>query len=462
MKLWTSALLVLMAALPARAHFIWLLPPGGSGDKAGQVRVIFSDNTEPDRPELLARIAKTKLFVRGRDNKEEPLKWTKGKDAYEISVPGKGPRLVLGVCRYGVFQHGKEGPFLLFYYPATYLDPVFKESQPPDIFTKPCDRLALQILLPIKKGQGRVLWHGKPVAEAEVVILAPGKDKGVTSKTDSMGRFTLVEPKGQGLYGIRVRHVEPKTGEYQGKKYKEERHYATLVMRVSDDKAPRQGKASGEKSSVKADPAATKLLAEARKARVNWEDFPGFTADLTVNFAGKVSKGKVIVQATGRLKLELTDAAMRSWAQGVLGSTVAHRLDNSAELKTPCAFADDVTDHPLGRAIRVLNDEFHSSYRIRDRQVIVVNREMKSAGIRFTITVMENRLNKEKRYLPKNFVVHTWDTKTGALRSSEDHHQTWKRVGKFDLPLATTVVTATAGKVVARSLKLSNFQLTAK
>ena len=108
----------------------------------------------------------------------------------------------------------------------------------------------------------------------------------------------------------------------------------------------------------------------------------------------------------------------------------------------------------------MLSDEFHSSYRIRDRQVIVVNRDMKDA--RFTITVMENEVNKEGKFLPACFVVNTWDAKTNALTSSETHHQTWKRVGGFDLPEGLLVVTATAdGKQEARSLKLSNFQLTA-
>ena len=67
---------------------------------------------------------------------------------------------------------------------------------------------------------------------------------------------------------------------------------------------------------------------------------------------------------------------------------VSHRLDNSAGLDTPCAFLDDNKDHPLGRSLRVLNDEFHSSYRVRDRQIIVVNRQMKDS--RFTISVLEN------------------------------------------------------------------------
>src|SRR5262249_39087580 len=137
------------------------------------------------------------------------------------------------------------------------------------------------------------------------------------------------------------------------------------------------------------DPAATKLLADARLERANWVDFPGFRANVTVNVDGKASKGTVEVTRKGKVKLEL-EGDQKTWARSMLSSIVGHRMDDGTTLTTPCAFADDVTDHPLGRAIKVLNDEHHSGYRIRDKQVIVVNRQMKES--RFTITVLENRL----------------------------------------------------------------------
>ena len=121
------------------------------------------------------------------------------------------------------------------------------------------------------------------------------------------------------------------------------------------------------------------------------------------------------------------------------------------------AFADAVADHPLGRAIQVLDDEFHSSYRIRDRQVIVVNRTTKDS--RFTITVLENKLNADKHYLPVAYVVNYWDLKGGELKRSEAHHHTWHRVGSFDLPVQPTVITALPARQEARSIKLSNHEL---
>ncbi|MGE3803673.1 MAG: DUF3386 family protein [Gemmataceae bacterium] len=213
----------------------------------------------------------------------------------------------------------------------------------------------------------------------------------------------------------------------------------------------------GEDKKLEAHPEATKLLADARAARDQWRDFPGFKADLTVNLDGKLHKGKLSVTPKGKVELALEDKAAEAWANRMLRSLVDHRLDNSAALDTPCAFADDDKHHPLGRAIRVLNDEFHSSYRVRDRQIIVVNRQMRD--FRFTITVLENMRNAEKQFLPTCFVVNAWDLKTDALRSSETFHHTWKRVGKYDLPLSLLVVAASAGKLEARSLTVSNHEL---
>src|SRR5262249_46336044 len=96
----------------------------------------------------------------------------------------------------------------------------------------------------------------------------------------------------------------------------------------------------------KADSEATKLLADARAARVNWSNFPGLTADIAVNIDGKITRGRVVVSHKGKLKLELKDPDALTWTKGVLGSTIGHRLDDSASLKTPCAFPDDNASHP--------------------------------------------------------------------------------------------------------------------
>lgn len=443
MRCWTVSLATLVLATGVtRAHFPWIVPDA-SGPSA---RVVFSDSLQPDRPEFLDRIAQTELFVRGPEGQRTPVRWTKGADAFEFTVAGKGPQVVGGVCRYGVFSRGDAEPFLLMYYPKALVNGGLGGDGPSPL-AEPCDRLPLEI---VRAGTGfRVLWQGKPLPNAEVVIVPPGQEKSVERKTDAEGRFAI-EPFKPGLYGIRARHSENQAGTQDGKKYQGVRHYATLAFHHA---------AAGQaaKPTADADPAATKLLADARAARAQWLQFPGFKADLEINVDGQVTRGKVEVTPAGKVTIQTPNPEASQWALRMLRSIVSHRLDNSAALDTPCAFTDDCTTHPLGRALRVLNDELHSSYRVRDRQILVVNRQMQDA--RFTITVLENRRNEEQLYLPAHYVVNTWDVATGALKSSESHHQTWERVSRFDLPATARVVTATAGKLEARGLTLSNHKL---
>jgi hypothetical protein len=418
--LWSAALCLILTA-PARAHFPWLLPPQGA---RGPVQLVFSDTLKPDDPALLKKLVATELFVIGADGKSLPVKATEGKDALEITVPDGDLRVLAGVCRYGVVQRGEMPPFLLTYYPKTFVG----QLAPATFLYKGNDRLTLEIVPVAKKPAVCVLWQGKPLAGATILLLTPG------------------------LYGLRVLHTEKKAGEVDGKKYQEARHYATLTIRVP-------GEAPVEEKKPAANPAATRLLAEARAARANWDNFPGFTADLEVNFDGEIFKAPLTVTAKGEVQVTIptpNDEVAR-WARRQLGSLVGHRTGNTVDLDTPCAFADDVVNHPLGRAIRVLNDEFHSSYRIRDRQVIVVNR--RTPDSRFTITVLENHLNAEKHYLPGTYVVNTWDLKTDALKRSEAYHHTWQRIGAFDLPTELLVVSSLDGKQEARSLKLTGHKL---
>jgi hypothetical protein len=128
-----------------------------------------------------------------------------------------------------------------------------------------------------------------------------------------------------------------------------------------------------------------------------------------------------------------------------------------------------MTNHPLGRSIRVLNDELHSSYRIRGNEIVVVNRTMKDR--RFTITVLESITNAEGKYLTTSFVVDYWNLESGELVRSEATSQTWQRVGKFDLPAVTRVIAASREKAAgaaggdaepgygAKSLTLTNQKL---
>jgi uncharacterized GH25 family protein len=466
MKHYALSLLVLaVAALSAPAHFVWFLP--GTDAKPSEVHIVFSDRLEADDVVPIQKIARTQVYARAADGRKIPLKSTEVEGALRIHVPEKEPRLLAATCRYGVVQKGQDEPFLLLYHAKTVAGGNAKTALPAGAYQSDPD-LPLDIV-PTRNAPlaCRVLWHGKPLPETEVVLLVPGQRKPVTRTTDKNGMVELPSPKEAGLYGIRARQVAKKAGELEGKKYSEVRHYTTLTLSVTAgakalgsrpvDEAP-QLTAVADDVPEAADPAATKLLADARAARAVWENFPGFSADLTVNVAGKVAAGRVQVSPAGKVTLDLPGTDDRSGLRRTITSLVAHRLPASIPRATPCAFLDTNAERPLGRAIRVLNDELHSSYRIRDRQIIEVNRRMKD-DTRFTITVLENQLTPEKRYLPTSYVVNTWDVKTNALRSSVANHDSWTRVGAFDLPALVLTVASTVDGQQARSLRFSNHKL---
>src|SRR5262245_57997163 len=83
-----------------------------------------------------------------------------------------------------------------------------------------------------------------------------------------------------------------------------------------------------------ADPAATKLLAEARAARAAWANFPGFRADIEVNLDGQVSKGLLEVDAAGKVHLKGIDKDAETWAKYTLRSLINHRMSDAADRGT--------------------------------------------------------------------------------------------------------------------------------
>jgi hypothetical protein len=451
--------LLLGMTVPAWGHFVFLLPSEGGRT----VRAVFSDTPAPDRPELLKKVAHTRFTSRvaGRDF---PLKAEAVKSALEMTVGGEGPAWVVGVCSYGVTTRGKE-PFLLSYYCKTLMGTTPGVSPGAEVLGQRFAALKLEVVpVPGKEPAARVLWEGKALPEAAVVLYVPGKDKAVETKADKDGLVKLERAKKGGIYGVRAFHEEKQKGTHDGKAYSSMRSYSTLTLPAAAlETAALPGVTAraylvdvASKKEEEGNPEATKLLADALAARANWDNFPGFTADVTVNVEGKVATGKVEVTSKGKVHLKL-EGESKEWAHGLLSSLVSHRMGGPPGKTPACSFPDAVTDHPLGRAIKVVNDVYHSSYRIHDRQVTEVNRHMGDS--RFTISVLKNHVTPEKKFLPSTYAVNTWEAKTGALKKSETHYNTWRRVGDFDLPLAVTVITATEGKQVARTIALSGHAL---
>jgi hypothetical protein len=226
------------------------------------------------------------------------------------------------------------------------------------------------------------------------------------------------------------------------------------------------GETAGKTAAEGASDDATPRFRAAVAARAVWgKDFPGFTASVELNVDGHVYTGKATVGTKGKTTLDLegvaADSEARRWALGELISIVQHRgpgRDPSAsENPTSYRFTEPDDSHPLGRRIEEVGDDHESAYRVRNDQILEVNRHMGKE--RFTITVLENTKNAEGHYLPRAFTVTFWDAETGKIARAITTHQEWTRVGNYDLPTVSSAVMTSDGKREIRRLTLTEHVL---
>jgi uncharacterized GH25 family protein len=222
MKRLLALIAVAALAIPAHAHFIWLVP-----QKAGMVQMVFSDELAPDANVPITKIAQTQVFARSAKGDVAVTK-KEANDHYVLTFDASSPVEVAGVCQYGVLAK-KGDPYLLNYYTKASIG----TSADKTALGKGWSKLPLEIVvIDGSKGEYHVLWQGKPVADVEVVAMIPGIDEARKPAIAKAGNFNLgpIPPDSKGSVGIRARYIEKKSGELQGAKYGEVRHYTTWTF----------------------------------------------------------------------------------------------------------------------------------------------------------------------------------------------------------------------------------------
>jgi uncharacterized GH25 family protein len=216
-RLLLAAGLTAALAAAARAHFVFVVPqPDGKS-----VRVVFSEELEPDPGVDIGKAAGLKLTARLADGRAAPVALKAAEDHLAGELPA-GAGLVSGRLDYGVLEKGGGKPFLLVYHPKAVLAGADPKAAAPG-------GAAPVEIVPAFGGKPafRVLAAGKPAAGVEVNVLLPdgGKKKVTTGPDGATPGFDA-----PGRYGAWARHTEAEAGELGGKKYAEVRHYATLVV----------------------------------------------------------------------------------------------------------------------------------------------------------------------------------------------------------------------------------------
>jgi hypothetical protein len=435
-----GAALWLASAASARAHFLFVRigPPAEAGRWA---EVFFSEQAEAGDPTFIRKIAHTRLWLQAAPGEFRPLKVHKAADRLRAPVPASGSLAVVGVCEYGVLARPKRTPFLLRHFPKAVAGTPEELNR-----LRPTDKVPLEVVANFE-GDGvrlTVLRDGKPVPWAELHTVDSAL-KGEKLTADASGSVTW-KPR-PGRYSVYTSFLTKARGTFGGKKYEEIRDFATLAF--AWPLAPKG-----------ADPEAVALFEEALAARARWDNFPGFTARVRGKMDGRPFTGTVTVSGKGEVALEVDDEVVRSWVEDQLQSVVLHRgsgARGAGQGKPALRFADAEKDHPLGRLVVFEGGRFASSYRIKDKQIRVVNRDLGKRHM--TITVLDNEQTAEGRFLPRSYTVQYWDAGSGALQRTETVRQGWQRLGGWDLPASYTVTAASDTGLSVRSFTLSDHRI---
>jgi hypothetical protein len=439
----------------ARAHFLFIRI-GTQAEAGRSAEVYFSEQAEAGDPRFIGKVGHTKLWVQVKPGEFRELAVRPGTDRLRAALPGDRSLVVVGECQYGVLARPNQTPFLLRYYPkavagiAEELNRMIPKPELPfeiratfesvgrDPDKSPGSRGAIRLA---------ALRHGRPIPGAVFTAI----DSSLTEQTIKAGPDGTAAwtPPTAGGYSIYVRETLTQPGRLEGKPYDEIREFATLAL-------------SWPLQQTEADPDAAALFKQAIAHRAAWRDFPGFSAEISGWLDGRTFTGSVTFQPNGSVDLKTDDPAARPWLQDQLDSMVLHRLPAPSADASPSKgpllrLVDEPEDHPLGRLIAVEGGRMASSYRIKDRQIWVVNRRMGKRDM--TITVLDNETNREGQFLPHSYVVQYWDAGTGKLQSTETIQERWQRAGSWDLPALHSVLTASDGGLSVRAVRFSQPKL---
>jgi hypothetical protein len=349
------------------------------------------------------------------------------------------------MCQYGVIARANQPAFLLRHYPKAIAG---KPDELNQLLPRPETAFEITATIEGDSVAFTALYQGKPIPNAAFTTVdADLVNEQFSASGDGRATWT---PPAPGKYSVYTQRVANEAGEATGKQYQQVREFATIAFSWPLE---RRG----------ADSEAVTLFEEALAARAQWRKFPGFKADIAGTVDDRTFTGTVTVDSSGSVQFRTNDSTAESWVSSQLESIAMHRIASSGgssgrgDAKPVLRFADDQTQHPFGRLLQFEGGSFASSYRVKDKQITVVNRRVGKQNM--TITVLDNERNLDGQFLPRSYTVQYWDAETGALERTESIQDRWARIGAWDLPASHTVTTASETGLSVRQFTLSGHEL---
>lgn len=198
------------------------------------------------------------------------------------------------------------------------------------------------------------------------------------------------------------------------------------------------------------------LLQHARENReVLSEDFPGFRSQLTVRLDGRVYRGTCLFRPPGMLKFDMRDGDLPNAVQATVRSMLLHRLPTSRTLAQSARYGP-TDDHPLGREV-LLDDAHESTYRIRNKRILQVDRRLQEP--RLVLTVLSTETTASGRYLPEHVFAVLLDKESGAVREAWTYISRFQEVGGEYLPRSRQVIRTRDGRISALHVEWHGIEL---
>ncbi len=221
--------LSLLAAVPAQAHFIWVLV----GSEAAPPQLVLAENPAEEMTDDLV----PKIAAKAWDASGKELAFTQGKKSW--NGPVDFSKAIAAKQSWGLMDHGGK-PFFIEYYAkggAGIAETANEMKLPFELYAR---QDGAEIVATLK-------LNGQPAADSKVNVHLPTGGS-LELQTDAKGEIRFAAAGG-GHYGLRARAIEAKKGESDGKAYDEVRSYTTLAFALPGAAAPKveaPKKAEGE------------------------------------------------------------------------------------------------------------------------------------------------------------------------------------------------------------------------
>jgi len=189
-------------------------------------------------------------------------------------------------------------------------------------------------------------------------------------------------------------------------------------------------------------------------------DFGGFSAEVDLTDGQQRGHGRIVASSPRAVEVCLPGVStdLAEWVKQTLASELMHRWPRPYEAGDGRyqLVLEQAPEHPLGDCIRLLDDPFHSSYRVRDGVITLVAREIGDEA--FHIITLVREPGPDGRWLPTHYVVVFHDRATGQIRRTSVHEAQYTVVDGVALPERMREVTTSPTGLVVREMRLHNHQ----